>query len=191
MGVQEIVRSGARVGEVACLTTEPATTAIAATIRAGPDETGLRLDRMLALRLPALSRTRVKRLIESGHVTCAGIALQDPARRVRDGQNFVVILPEDSDPVPVAQPMPLEISFEDEHLIVIDKPAGLVVHPAPGNPDGTLVNALISHCGASLSGIGGVRPPRVGARPDNEPNGIVVVAHAGTAHHALSRRLVA
>jgi len=187
MGVQEIVRSGARVGEVACLTTEPATTAIAATIRAGPDETGLRLDRMLALRLPALSRTRVKRLIESGHVTCAGIALQDPARRVRDGQNFVVILPEDSDPVPVAQPMPLEISFEDEHLIVIDKPAGLVVHPAPGNPDGTLVNALISHCGASLSGIGGVRRPGIVHRLDKDTSGLMVVAKTETAHQALSR----
>ena len=169
------------------MTTEPATTAIAATIRAGPDETGLRLDRMLALRLPALSRTRVKRLIESGHVTCAGIALQDPARRVRDGQNFVVILPEDSDPVPVAQPMPLEIRFEDEHLIVIDKPAGLVVHPAPGNPDGTLVNALISHCGASLSGIGGVRRPGIVHRLDKDTSGLMVVAKTETAHQALSR----
>ena len=186
MGVQEIVRSGARVGEVACLTTEPATTAIAATIRAGPDETGLRLDRMLALRLPALSRTRVKRLIESGHVTCAGIALQDPARRVRDGQNFVVILPENSDPAPVGQPMPLEIRFEDEHLIVIDKPAGLVVHPAPGNPDGTLVNALISHCGASLSGIGGVRRPGIVHRLDKETSGLMVVAKTEAAHRALS-----
>src|ERR1700720_2516899 len=186
MGVQEIVRSGPRVGEVACLTTEPATTAIAATIRAGPDETGLRLDRMLALRLPALSRTRVKRLIESGHVTCAGIALQDPARRVRDGQNFVVILPEDSDPVPVAQAMPLEILFEDEHLIVIDKPAGLVVHPAPGNPDGPLVNALISHGGASLSGIGGVRRPGIVHRLDKDTTGLMVVAKNDRAHRALS-----
>src|SRR5258707_15614071 len=99
----------------ACVTADPATAAIATTIRAGPDETGLRLDRMLALRLPALSRTRLKRLIESGHVTSAGIALQDPARRVRDGQNFVVFLPEDCDPVPVAQPIPLGIRFRVEH----------------------------------------------------------------------------
>jgi 23S rRNA pseudouridine1911/1915/1917 synthase len=170
------------------LTTESAVAGLAATtIGAGPDETGLRLDRMLALRLPALSRTRLKRLIESGHVTCAGIALQEPARRVRDGQNFVVILPEDSDPVPVAQPMPLEISFEDEHLIVIDKPAGLVVHPAPGNPDGTLVNALISHCGASLSGIGGVRRPGIVHRLDKDTSGLMVVAKTEAAHQALSR----
>src|SRR5262245_2948109 len=94
-------RCGDRVGvqdEVACLTSERAAVAVVTTIGAGPEEIGLRLDRVLALRLPALSRTRVKRLIESGHVTCAGIALRDPARRVRDGQNFVVILPEDSDP---------------------------------------------------------------------------------------------
>jgi 23S rRNA pseudouridine1911/1915/1917 synthase len=169
-----------------CVTAEPATAAIAAMIRAGLNETGLRLDRMLALRLPALSRTRIKRLIESGHVTCAGIALQDPARRVRDGQNFVVILPEDSDPVPIAQPMPLEISFEDEHLIVIDKPAGLVVHPAPGNPDGTLVNALISHCGATLSGIGGVRRPGIVHRLDKDTSGLMVAAKTEVAHQALS-----
>jgi 23S rRNA pseudouridine1911/1915/1917 synthase len=169
------------------LTTEPAAAGIVApTIRAGPDEAGLRLDRMLAVRLPALSRTRVKRLIESGHVTCAGIALQDPARRVRDGQNFVVILPEDSEPAPVAQPMPLEIRFEDEHLIVIDKPAGLVVHPAPGNPDGTLVNALISHCGTSLSGIGGVRRPGIVHRLDKDTSGLMVVAKSEAAHRALS-----
>jgi len=169
------------------VTAEPATAAIATTIRACPDEIGVRLDRMLALRLPALSRTRVKRLIESGHVTCAGTALQDPARRVRDGQNFVVILPEDSDPIPVAQPMPLEISFEDEHLIVIDKPAGLVVHPAPGNPDGTLVNALISHCDGSLCGIGGVRRPGIVHRLDKDTSGLMVVAKTEAAHQALSR----
>jgi 23S rRNA pseudouridine1911/1915/1917 synthase len=158
----------------------------ATTVRAGPEETGLRLDRMLALRLPALSRTRAKRLIEAGHVTCAGTALQDPARRVREGQNFVVILPEDGDPAPVAQPMPLEIRFEDEHLIVIDKPAGLVVHPAPGNPDGTLVNALISHCSASLSGIGGVRRPGIVHRLDKDTSGLMVIAKTEAAHRALS-----
>jgi 23S rRNA pseudouridine1911/1915/1917 synthase len=142
---------------------------------------------MLALRLPALSRTRLKRLIESGQVTCAGAALRDPALRVHDGQNFVVIIPENEDPVPVAQPMPLEVRFEDEHLIVIDKPAGMVVHPAPGNPDGTLVNALISHCGASLSGIGGVRRPGIVHRLDKDTSGLMVVAKTEAAHQALSR----
>src|SRR6266849_4090665 len=125
------------------MTAEPA--AAATTIRAAAGEAGLRLDRMLAIRLRALSRTRLKRLIESGHVTCAGMALRDPAQRVCDGQNFVVILPENEDPAPVAQPIPLEIRFEDAHLIVIDNPAGMVVHPAPGNPAAPLVNDQISH----------------------------------------------
>jgi len=167
------------------MTAEPA--AAATTIRAAAGEAGLRLDRMLAIRLRALSRTRLKRLIESGHVTSEGMALRDPAQRVRDGQNFVVIIPEDEDPTPVAQPMPLEIRFEDAHLIVIDKPAGMVVHPAPGNPDGTLVNALISHCGASLSGIGGVRRPGIVHRLDKDTSGLMVVAKTEAAHQALSR----
>jgi 23S rRNA pseudouridine1911/1915/1917 synthase len=167
------------------MTAEPA--AAATTIRAAAGEAGLRLDRMLAIRLRALSRTRLKRLIESGHVTSEGMALRDPAQRVRDGQSFVVIIPEDEDPAPVAQPMPLEIRFEDAHLIVIDKPAGMVVHPAPGNPDGTLVNALISHCGASLSGIGGVRRPGIVHRLDKDTSGLMVVAKTEAAHQALSR----
>ncbi len=142
---------------------------------------------MLALRLPALSRTRLKRLIHAGYVTCEGGALRNPAARVRCGQNFVVILPDHTDPAPVAQPIALDVRFEDAHLIVIDKPAGLVVHPAPGNPDGTLVNALISHCGASLSGIGGVRRPGIVHRLDKDTSGLMVVAKTEAAHHALSR----
>jgi 23S rRNA pseudouridine1911/1915/1917 synthase len=159
----------------------------AATVLAGASEAGQRLDRALALHLPALSRTRLKRLIQSGLVTCEGTALRDPALRVRCGQNFVVMLPEDTDAAPVAQPIALDIRFEDAHLIVIDKPAGLVVHPAPGNPDGTLVNALISHCGASLSGIGGVRRPGIVHRLDKDTSGLMVVAKTEVAHHALSR----
>src|SRR5216683_3461659 len=166
------------------MTAEPA--AAATTIRAAAGEAGLRLDRVLALRLPALSRTRLKRLIESGYVACAGIALRDPAQRVRDGQNFVVIIPENEDPAPVAQPIPLEIRFEDAHLIVIDKPAGMVVHPAPGNPDGTLVNALLAHCGASLAGIGGVRRPGIVHRLDKDTSGLLVAAKNERAHRALS-----
>jgi 23S rRNA pseudouridine1911/1915/1917 synthase len=158
-----------------------------AIVHAGASEAGQRLDRALALHLPALSRTRLKRLIQSGHVTSDGTALRDPALRVRRGQNFVVILPENTDAAPVAQPIALDIRFEDAHLIVIDKPAGLVVHPAPGNPDGTLVNALISHCGASLSGIGGVRRPGIVHRLDKDTSGLMVVAKTEAAHHALSR----
>jgi 23S rRNA pseudouridine1911/1915/1917 synthase len=156
-------------------------------VRAGAGEAGQRLDRTLALHLPALSRTRLKRLIESGCVTCSGTALRDPALRVRGGQNFVVILPDDADAAPIAQPIALDIRFEDSDLIVIEKPAGLVVHPAPGNPDGTLVNALISHCGASLSGIGGVRRPGIVHRLDKDTSGLMVIAKTEAAHHALSR----
>ena len=157
------------------------------TVRASPAEIGLRLDRMLAFRLPWLSRTRLKRMIEAGQVTCDGAALREPAFRVRGGQDFVVVLPETEEASPVAQPIALDIRFEDAYLVVIDKPAGLVVHPAPGNPDGTLVNALISHCGASLSGIGGVRRPGIVHRLDKDTSGLMVVAKTEGAHHALSR----
>ncbi|HEX3524756.1 MAG TPA: pseudouridine synthase, partial [Stellaceae bacterium] len=157
------------------------------------DETdaGQRLDRVLALHLPELSRTRLKRLIESGQVTHAGAVLRDPSLRVRHDQNFVVILPQIEDAAPLAQPIALEIQFEDAHLIVIDKPAGMVVHPAPGNPDGTLVNALLAHCGASLSGIGGVRRPGIVHRLDKDTSGLMVVAKTEAAHHALSRDFAA
>ena len=170
------------------MTVEPDAPGVAAaTVRAGTGEAGQRLDRALALHLPALSRTRLKRLIESGQVSCQGTVVREPALRVRCGQNFVVILPESKDAAPVAQPMLLDIRFEDAHLIVIDKPAGLVVHPAPGNPDGTLVNALISHCGASLSGIGGVRRPGIVHRLDKDTSGLIVIAKTEVAHQALSR----
>jgi 23S rRNA pseudouridine1911/1915/1917 synthase len=157
------------------------------TVCASLAEIGLRLDRLLALHLPWLSRTRLKRMIESGHVTCEGVRSREPALRVRGGQIFSVVLPETEEASPVAQPIALDIRFEDEHLIVIDKPAGLVVHPAPGNPHGTLVNALISHCGPSLSGIGGVRRPGIVHRLDKDTSGLMVVAKTEAAHHALSR----
>jgi 23S rRNA pseudouridine1911/1915/1917 synthase len=117
--------------------------------------------------------------------------LHDPSLRVRCDQNFVVILPQIEDAAPMAQPIALDIRFEDAHLIVIDKPAGMVVHPAPGNPDGTLVNALLAHCGASLSGIGGVRRPGIVHRLDKDTSGLMVVAKTEVAHHALSRDFAA
>jgi 23S rRNA pseudouridine1911/1915/1917 synthase len=159
----------------------------AITVLADASEAGQRLDRVLARRLPALSRTRLKGLIHAGYVTLEGAALCDPAARVRRGQNFVVILPDCTDAAPAGQPIALDVCFEDADLIVIDKPAGLVVHPAPGNPDGTLVNALINHCGASLSGIGGVRRPGIVHRLDKNTSGLMVVAKTEAAHHALSR----
>jgi 23S rRNA pseudouridine1911/1915/1917 synthase len=169
------------------MTAAPGTT----TIRACAGDAGQRLDRVLALHLPELSRTRLKYLIESGNVTENGMTLRDPSLRVRYDQNFVVILPQIEDAAPLAQPIALEIQFEDAHLIVIDKPAGMVVHPAPGNPDGTLVNALLAHCGASLSGIGGVRRPGLVHRLDKDTSGLMVVAKTEPAHHALSRDFAA
>jgi 23S rRNA pseudouridine1911/1915/1917 synthase len=157
------------------------------TVRAGAGEAGTRLDRLLAQNLPALSRTRLKRLIEGGLVKLAGIALRDPSFKVQPGQNFVLALPEVETAIPAAQKIPLVIRFEDAHLIVVDKPAGMVVHPAPGNPDRTLVNALIDHCGDSLSGIGGVCRPGIVHRLDKDTSGLLVVAKTESAHRALSR----
>jgi 23S rRNA pseudouridine1911/1915/1917 synthase len=154
---------------------------------AGAADAGQRLDRVLALHMPDFSRMRLKRLIESGHVRCGGAVLRDPSRRVRCGQNFVVMLPEAEAATPAPQPIALEVRYEDAHLIVIDKPAGLVVHPAPGNPDGTLVNALLAHCGAGLAGIGGVRRPGIVHRLDKDTSGLIVVAKTEAAHQALVR----
>src|SRR5271167_933687 len=160
--------------------------AAATVIRADETDAGQRLDRVLAQHLPLLSRTRLKRLIETGQVTHEGAVLRDPSQRVRYDQNFVVILPQIDDAAPVAQPIALDIRFEDAHLIVIDKPAGMVVHPAPGNPDGTLVNALLAHCGPSLAGIGGVRRPGIVHRLDKDTSGLLVAAKTEAAHRALS-----
>jgi 23S rRNA pseudouridine1911/1915/1917 synthase len=160
-------------------------------VTAPPGEDGLRLDRMLAARLPELSRTRLKRLIEEGRVLCDRTPSRDPSLKVRTGQTFVVFLPDAEDAAPAAQPLPLDIRFEDAHLIVIDKPAGLVVHPAPGNPDHTLVNALLAHCGASLAGIGGVRRPGIVHRLDKDTSGLIVVAKTDLAHQALARDFAA
>jgi 23S rRNA pseudouridine1911/1915/1917 synthase len=173
------------------MTPDPAAAAAVAMIRASETDAGQRLDRVLAHHLPELSRTRLKHLIEAGRVTQEGSAVRDPSRRVRSDQNFVVILPHVEDAAPAAQPIALDIHFEDAHLIVLDKPAGMVVHPAPGNRDGTLVNALLSHCGADLSGIGGVRRPGIVHRLDKDTSGLMVVAKTEAAHHTLSRDFAA
>jgi len=147
---------------------------------------GERLDRWLARALPAHSRTRLKRLIENGHVSVAGMILNDPALKVKTGQRFAIELPEPMPDTPAAQPLALVIPYEDEHLVIVDKPAGLVVHPAPGNQDHTLVNALIAHCGDRLAGIGGVRRPGIVHRLDKDTSGLMVVAKTDLAHRALS-----
>ena len=152
-----------------------------------PEEAaGWRLDRTLATLVPTLSRERLKALISSGSVMRGEAAVRDPATKVKAGEAYVVTIP---DPRPThneAQDIPLVIAFEDEHLIVVDKPAGLVVHPACGNLDGTLVNALLHHCRGSLSGIGGVERPGIVHRIDKDTSGLMVAAKTDRAHAGLA-----
>src|SRR5512138_916838 len=124
-------------------------------VTAGPEAAGGRLDRLLAEALPQLSRSRLKALIEEGRVSTGGRPVTSPAARVKAGQTFAIIVPEARPVALEGQAIPLEILYEDRDLIVLNKPAGLVVHPAAGNPDRTLVNALLAHCGPDLAGIGG------------------------------------
>ena len=153
-----------------------------------PEHGGQRLDRFLAAAAAAnLSRTRVKSLIEAGHVSIDGTTVKDPSRLLRAGQTAGLRLPPPDDLTPLGENIPLAIVFEDAHLLVIDKPAGLVVHPAAGHQSGTLVNALIAHCGASLSGIGGVRRPGIVHRLDKDTSGLLVVAKTDAAHQGLAK----
>jgi 23S rRNA pseudouridine1911/1915/1917 synthase len=153
---------------------------------------GERLDRALTAALPTLTRSRVKALIESRRVTLAdGSTVEEPSRKVKNGECFAVDIPEPEPAEPAAQALDLDILYEDTDLLVVDKPAGLVVHPAPGNPDHTLVNALIAHCGDSLSGIGGVRRPGIVHRLDKDTSGVMVVAKNDNTHHALSKLFAA
>jgi 23S rRNA pseudouridine1911/1915/1917 synthase len=156
-------------------------------ITIAPGDGGVRLDRALQHQLPELSRTRLKQLMLTGAVSSGGKLLCDPAQRADPGARVIVMVPAPDEPTPAAQPIALDIRFEDEHLIVLDKPAGMVVHPAPGNPEGTLVNALLAHCGPSLAGIGGVRRPGIVHRLDKDTSGLLVAAKTETAHRALSR----
>lgn len=152
---------------------------------------GWRLDRALADALPALSRERLKSLMASGRVTGPDGLARDPARKAQAGTLFSVTVP---DPAPAhneAQDIALDVVFEDEHLIVIDKPAGLVVHPAAGNTDGTLVNALLHHCKGSLSGIGGVARPGIVHRIDKDTSGLMVAAKTDRAHLGLAAQFKA
>ncbi|VAW18604.1 Ribosomal large subunit pseudouridine synthase D [hydrothermal vent metagenome] len=146
----------------------------------------MRLDLFLARSLAELSRTRIKQLILAGQVMVGGDKLLEPKHRVKPGYEICVTKPPPVDPIPKGEPIELDILFEDDHLIVINKPAFLVVHPAPGAPDGTLVNALIHHCGASLSGIGGVRRPGIVHRLDKNTTGVMVVAKTEKTHRHLA-----
>jgi len=150
------------------------------------ERAGERLDRVLASSIESLSRTRLKALILDGAVTIGGRTILDPGQRVNAGDVVAVDVPLAEDPAPEGQNIPLNIVYEDDDLVVIDKPAGLVVHPAPGNRAGTLVNALIHHCGKSLSGIGGVKRPGIVHRLDKDTSGLLVVAKNDRAHRHLS-----
>src|SRR4249920_1190231 len=155
-------------------------------VTVGGDEGSPRLDRVLAVLRPDLSRSRLKALILAGSVTAKGAPIRDPAYHVAKGDTITIDVPETVPPEPKGEDIALDIVFEDEDIIVIDKPKGLVVHPAAGHETGTLVNALIAHCGASLSGIGGVRRPGIVHRLDKDTTGLMVVAKNDQAHQSLT-----
>ena len=154
---------------------------------------GKRLDKILSARLADMSRSRLQALIKGGCVTLADQkeaqnSTISPSHKVQPGEIYTVHIPEPEDAIPQAENIPLEIIYEDDHLIVVNKPAGLVVHPAPGSPTGTLVNALLHHCGDSLSGIGGVKRPGIVHRIDKETSGLLVMAKHDKAHTGLSQQ---
>ena len=160
-------------------------------VRLTPAHAGWRLDRALADAVPTLSRERLKALIRSGAIEAGGTATRDPALKVRGDEQLRLAVPAPEPAHNVPQDIPLRVVFEDEHLLVVDKPAGLVVHPAAGNRDGTLVNALLHHCGGSLSGIGGVARPGIVHRIDKDTSGLLVVAKTDVAHEGLAKQFAA
>ena len=147
---------------------------------------GWRLDRALAALLPTYSRERLKALISSGQVTSGGQLSRDPSAKAKEGTSFSIAVPPPAVAHNEAQDIPIEIVFEDDHLLVVDKPAGMVVHPAAGNYDGTMVNALLHHCHGRLSGIGGVARPGIVHRIDKDTSGLLVVAKTDPAHEGLA-----
>jgi 23S rRNA pseudouridine1911/1915/1917 synthase len=151
-----------------------------------PDQAGGRLDKTLAEHLPELSRGRIQALMARGLVSRDGETLSDASAKARPGEHRILV-PAPTPAEPQAEAIPLQVLFEDDHLIVVDKPAGMAVHPAPGNETGTLVNALLHHCGDSLSGIGGVARPGIVHRIDKETSGVMVAAKSDAAHQRLSK----
>jgi 23S rRNA pseudouridine1911/1915/1917 synthase len=157
----------------------------------GADAAGWRLDRALAAALPQFSRERLKTLVQAGGLTGPAGPLWDPALKVKGGETLVLSVPAPRAAESPAQDIPLDIVHEDDHLLVVDKPAGLVVHPAAGNLDGTLVNALLHHCAGRLSGIGGVARPGIVHRIDKDTSGLMVVAKTDKAHEGLAAQFAA
>ncbi len=170
---------------------EPAVVAAVITAESGEmvvtdTEAGERLDRFLAVKMPEHSRTRLKALILDGRVRIGDKVVVDPGLKLSLGMAVSFDLPEAVPPEPAGEPIPLIVVYEDDDLLVIDKPAGLVVHPASGHETGTLVNALIAHCGESLSGIGGVKRPGIVHRLDKDTSGLLVVAKNDFSHKRLA-----
>jgi 23S rRNA pseudouridine1911/1915/1917 synthase len=156
------------------------------TATAEPGDAGQRLDRFLAGRWPLLSRTRLQALLEAGAIERDGVLIAEGSARVKPGQTFVAHVPEPTPANPQPEDLALDILYEDEHVLVLEKPAGMVVHPAPGHAGGTLVNALLAHCRGTLSGIGGVLRPGIVHRLDKEVSGLMVVAKGDRAHMGLA-----
>ena len=150
---------------------------------------GQRADKFLSNALPELTRSRIQQLLEEGHITLDGAPLTSPSKKVKDSQTFVIAVPPSVEAIPEAEDIPLDIIYEDQDLVVINKPPGMVVHPAPGNPNQTLVNALLAHCGDSLSGINGVKRPGIVHRLDKGTSGLLVAAKNDQAHQRLSHQL--
>jgi len=160
-------------------------------ISVNTETAGMRLDKLLADTLPDFSRSRLKALIKDGYVSVAEKAITSPSYTCRADDVITVTVPEPDDADPTPEDIALDIVFEDEHLILVNKPAGMVVHPAAGNYTGTLVNALLYHCGESLSGIGGVKRPGIVHRIDKDTSGLLIVAKNDKAHHGLAEQFAA
>ena len=151
-------------------------------------ESGERIDALLSRVLDGVTRSAAQRLLETGAVTRGGLPVKKNYRTV-PGDTFTVVLPEPEAPLPLPQDIPLDVVYEDDDLIVVNKPRGMVVHPAPGHPDGTLVNALLWHCGSSLSGVGGEKRPGIVHRLDMDTSGLIIAAKNDFAHLSLSAQL--
>ncbi|HOP18877.1 MAG TPA: RluA family pseudouridine synthase [Parvularculaceae bacterium] len=156
-----------------------------------PEDVGARLDKWLSERIENLTRTRLKAMIEEGALSRNGETFIDPSWKIREGELFTLTIPPVEAPVPKPEKIDLDIRYEDDDIIVVNKPAGLVVHPASGNWSGTLVNALIAHCGATLSGVGGVARPGIVHRIDKDTSGLLVVAKHDRAHQGLTAAFAA
>ncbi|MGI9436181.1 MAG: RluA family pseudouridine synthase [Geminicoccaceae bacterium] len=156
------------------------------TVTAEPADVDQRLDKFLAAKLPDFSRARLQALLADGRVCRDGVQIAEGSARVKPGQSFSVDVPPPKPATPAPEAIPLDVLFEDDHLLIVEKPAGMVVHPAPGHASGTLVNALLAHCAGSLSGIGGVQRPGIVHRLDKDVSGLMVVAKHDKAHIGLS-----